>query len=204
MTCHPRVVNELKWLTLFTGWTSSFLDSRWKCRHIVCLSPTPVASLPTSATFQRQFSRWICLQYSDAVGRQEEHPACKKIVIWLSDSSEVQMICIWSSWCHCHLIISCFIKIQIGLTFLVLAYPGYPGKKAVKRVSVCLYFATAVHKRTSRDNWHRLTGQIPGKITHRPHPLLLSLDFCLSDFTGDLGLSGVFSIFHHLEKNLSG
>jgi len=23
----------------------------------------------------------------------------------------VQMICIWSSWCHCHPIISCFIKI---------------------------------------------------------------------------------------------
>ena len=26
----------------------------------------------------------------------------------------------------------CFIKIQIGLTFLVMAYPGYPGKEAVK------------------------------------------------------------------------
>jgi len=33
---------------------------------------------------------------------------------------------------------SCFIKIQIGLTFMVLAYPGCPGKEAVKRVSVCL------------------------------------------------------------------
>ena len=31
--------------------------------------------------------------------------------------------------------ISCFIKIQIGLTFLVPAYPGCPGKQAVKRVS---------------------------------------------------------------------
>ena len=35
--------------------------------------------------------------------------------------SEVQMICILSSWCHCHPIISCFIKIQIGLTLLVPA-----------------------------------------------------------------------------------
>jgi len=26
----------------------------------------------------------------------------------------------------------CFIKIQIGLTFLVLAYPGCPGKEAIK------------------------------------------------------------------------
>jgi len=46
------------------------------------------------------------------------------------------MICIWSSWCHCHMITSCFIKVQIGLTFLVLAYPGCPGKEAVKWVSV--------------------------------------------------------------------
>jgi len=32
--------------------------------------------------------------------------------------------------------ISCFIKIQIGLTFLVPACPGCPRKEAVKRVSV--------------------------------------------------------------------
>jgi len=30
----------------------------------------------------------------------------------------------------------CFIKIQIGLTLLVLAYPGCPGKDAVKWVAV--------------------------------------------------------------------
>jgi len=45
----------------------------------------------------------------------------------------------WSSWCHCH-IVSCFIKIQTGLTFLVPAYPGCPGKEAIKRVSVCLSY----------------------------------------------------------------
>jgi len=37
----------------------------------------------------------------------------------------------------CHPIISCFIKIQNSLTFLVLAYPVCPGKEAVKQVSVC-------------------------------------------------------------------
>jgi len=36
------------------------------------------------------------------------------------------------------LIVSCFIKIQIGFTFLVPAHPGSPGKKAVKRVCVCV------------------------------------------------------------------
>jgi len=32
----------------------------------------------------------------------------------------------------CHHVTSCFIKIQIGLTFLVFTYPGCPGKAAVK------------------------------------------------------------------------
>jgi len=40
------------------------------------------------------------------VGRQEEHPARKKlsdgVLAWLSVLSVVQMICIWSRWCHCH------------------------------------------------------------------------------------------------------
>jgi len=52
------------------------------------------------------------------VGHQEEHPVCKNIdwvLAWLSVWSEVQMICIRFSWCHCHLIISCFFKIQTGL-----------------------------------------------------------------------------------------
>jgi len=51
------------------------------------------------------------------------------------------------------LTVSCFSKIQIGFIFLVLAYPGSPGKRAVKLVCVCvcigkylvmrmIYFAT--------------------------------------------------------------
>jgi len=36
------------------------------------------------------------------------------------------------------LTISCFSKIQIGFTFLVLAYPGSPGQWASKRVCVCV------------------------------------------------------------------
>ena len=34
------------------------------------------------------------------------------------------------------LTVSCFSKIQIGFTFLVLAHPGSPGQRAVKRVCV--------------------------------------------------------------------
>jgi len=55
------------------------------------------------------------------VGQQEGHPACKILIggvlAWLCVWSEVQTICIWSSWCHCHPIISCSSKIQNGLPF---------------------------------------------------------------------------------------
>jgi len=45
------------------------------------------------------------------VGRQEGHPACKKlsggVLAWLSLWSEVQT-CIWPSWCHCSSIVGLF------------------------------------------------------------------------------------------------
>jgi len=40
-----------------------------------------------------------------------------EVLAWLSVWSKVQMICIWSSWCYCHPIISCASKIQNGLLF---------------------------------------------------------------------------------------
>ena len=36
------------------------------------------------------------------------------------------------------LTISCFSKIQIGFTLMVLAHLGSPGQRAVKRVCVCV------------------------------------------------------------------
>jgi len=96
------------------------------------------------------------------VGHQEEHPACKKssgdLLAWLSGWSEVQMICIWSSWCHCHHIISGFIKIQIGLTFLVPAYPGCPGKEAIERVSSLCVHTKYTHPgkgKAATGGWHK-------------------------------------------------
>jgi len=82
------------------------------------------------------------------VGRQEEHPPCKKlsdeVLAWLSVWSKVQMICILSSRCHCYLIICYFITIQIGFTFLVLSYAGCPGKEAVELLLETLYVENIV------------------------------------------------------------
>ena len=49
------------------------------------------------------------------------------------------------------LTVSCFSKIQIGLTFLVPAHPGSPGQRAVKRVCVCV--CGAVRPRCSSLSW---------------------------------------------------
>ena len=74
------------------------------------------------------------------VGQQEGHPACKKtkwwgtgVVICLERGADLHM----AQLMPLLLTVSCFSKIQIGFTFPVLAHPGSPGQRAVKRVCVC-------------------------------------------------------------------
>ena len=54
------------------------------------------------------------------VGRQEGHPACKKLsgglLAWLPVCSEVQT-CIWPSWCHCHSLSLASVKSRLVLPF---------------------------------------------------------------------------------------
>ena len=54
------------------------------------------------------------------VGRQEGHPACKKlsggVLAWLSVWSKVQT-CIWPSWCHCHSLSLDSVKSRLLLPF---------------------------------------------------------------------------------------
>jgi len=74
------------------------------------------------------------------VWHQEEHPACKSkieewwgagVVVYLKQgANDLHMV----QRCQCQPIISCFIKIQDGLTFLVPAYPRCPRKDAIKQV----------------------------------------------------------------------
>ena len=75
------------------------------------------------------------------VGWQEGHPACKKLKWWgagmvicLERGADLHM----AQLMPLSLTVSCFSKIQIGFTFLVLAHPGSPGKRAIKRVCVCV------------------------------------------------------------------
>ena len=75
------------------------------------------------------------------VGRQEGHPACKKtewwgtgVVICLGRGADLHM----AQLMPLPLTVSCSSEIQIGFNFLVLAHPGSPGIRAVKRVCVFL------------------------------------------------------------------
>ena len=70
------------------------------------------------------------------VGRQEGHPACKKLSGGvLERGADLHMARLMPP----PLTASCFSKIQIGFTFLVPAHPGSPGQRAVKWVYVCVY-----------------------------------------------------------------
>jgi len=94
------------------------------------------------------FKKFYHYEAFSALTLLEEKPACKncsdELLAWLTVWSEMQMICIWSSWCHCQTVISCFIKIQLVLTFLALGDPGCPRKEAVKRVFVTMTVSSSL------------------------------------------------------------
>ena len=73
-------------------------------------------------------------------GRKRTRPVknfSDEVLAYLSVWSEVQMACIWFSWCHCCLIISASESPE-WFILLIPAYLGHPGKKAVKQVLLLL------------------------------------------------------------------
>jgi len=68
--------------------------------------------------------------------------ACRKlfdeVLALLSVWSEVQTICMWSNYATSTPSSLASLKLQIASTFLLPAYPSYPGKKVVKWLFVCL------------------------------------------------------------------
>jgi len=64
---------------------------------------------------------------------------------------EVQMICTWSSWCHCHRIVSCSIKIQNGLPFWCqitqIVLENRPLNDVVVVVVTCCFSITNINQK---------------------------------------------------------
>jgi len=76
------------------------------------------------------------------VGRQEGHPACKKlsggVLAWLSVWSEVQT-CIWPSWCHCNSLSLASVKSRLVLPFWYwLTWVGLEKGPLIGCVCVCV------------------------------------------------------------------
>ena len=78
------------------------------------------------------------------VGRQEGHPACKKLsgglLAWLSIWSEVQT-CIWPSWCHCHSLSRASVKSRLVLPLWYRLTRVVP-EKGPLNMYVCLHLLT--------------------------------------------------------------
>jgi len=92
---------------------------------------------------------------------QEGHLAYKnlsgELLQWLSVWSEVQMMCILPSWCHCHPIISCPSKIQNGLPFWCRLTAVVLEKKPLNRCSssnsIHSLFLVTIFYHTTRMSW---------------------------------------------------
>jgi len=139
---HWLVWMEWRW----AGWSVCLplLVIPWTIKSRSCFLALVHLGGPRKRVVKRLWCGYVCWYAFSAlillVGWQEGHPVCKKVsdelLAWLSVWSEVHVICIWSSCCHCHPIISCSSKIQNGLPFLVPAYPGCPGKRPLNGCSV--------------------------------------------------------------------
>ena len=92
--------------------------------------------------------RLLSLQCFDAVvGRQEGHPACKKLsgglLAWLSVWSEVQT-CIWPSGFHCHSLSLASVKSRLVLPFWYWLTQVVPDKGPLDGVKTVPAFGTVV------------------------------------------------------------
>ena len=141
-----KIVTELSILPNSVRRTRSFTWQRnrimnWNIRHIL-----EIVWRDYNTNVNRYYYYYYAVFFAFSaltllVGWQEGHPACKKLDWWGADV----VICLkrgadlhMAQLMPLPLTVSCFSKIQIGFTFLVLAHLGSPGQRAVKRVCVCV------------------------------------------------------------------
>jgi len=96
---------------------------------------SPASDMYTSCTvgFKPDNLESRCLQWFDTVdwaaGRASGlWKLSGEVLEWLSVWSEVQMICIWSSWCHCHPLSLAPAKSRM-VCLSGASLPGCPGKR---------------------------------------------------------------------------
>ena len=128
---------------------------------LVCFSSTPDFSEKGCSALRRLFMPVPAIAFCALtllVGRQEGHPACKRwgadVVICLERGADLHMAQLMPL--PLPLTVSCFSKIQICFTFLVPAHLGSPGKRATKRVCVCVPVTETMFQCIVSENGRRL------------------------------------------------
>jgi len=109
------------------------------------------------------------------VGRQEGHPACKKlsggVLVWLSVLSEVHT-CIWPSWWHCHSLSLASVKSRLVSPFWYRLTRVVPDKGPLNGC-VCVRAITGLSNCTF-ISYINQTLKYPCHTTNPPQPNLLS------------------------------
>ena len=110
----PKVLDfSLRPRILVSGKNSGLTSTSTNCLQ-------PISSAPRSQILVSDQGSCAFSALTLLVGRQEGHPACKKlsggVLAWLSVWSEVQT-CIWPSWCHCHSLSLAPLKSRLVLPF---------------------------------------------------------------------------------------
>jgi len=107
------------------------------------------------------------------------------------------------------LTVSCFSEIQISFTFRVPAHPGSPGKRAVKRVCVCvavpLKYAMQQQWRSYQSSGANLSGLSItryGTVSEPPGFILCS-STSLSRFTPCVRFSSTLTYLHQRHSTLA-
>ena len=127
------------------------------------------------------------------VGRQEGHPACKKmsggLLAWLSVWSKVQT-CMWPSWCHCHSLSLASVKSRLVLPFWYRLTRVVP-EKGPLNVCVCVCVCVCVRVCVCVFEVAR------GHCDRRPH-------HCCMSHSDELPSANALSALqHHLSGTLS-
>ena len=152
--------------------------------------------LPLARLYMSLYCTVLCLQCFDAVGWAAGRASGLYKTEWWG---AVVVICLeWGADLHTvqlmplPLTVSCFSKIQIGFNSLVLACPGRPGQRAVKRVCVCVccmvlcvlgVWLCGFHVGDFAET-HRSDGRRRHHHRHCWQPARLSLEAAVKNFTG--------------------
>jgi len=170
------------------------------------MRPTPLPVGPTATQLMVDVLEWVkgfrAVKYAFSalmllVEWLKGHPVCKnlsgEVLAWLSVWSEVQMMCIWCSWCHCHPIICCSSKIQNGLPYLTGV--GLPRMSWEKRPLNGCSTSSSSSSSSSSNNRRIYVGHCVSVVTHTCHLLAVctTLPVLVIHICASCALSMMFS-----------